>query len=207
MQAGLVIAAAGLSAYPVLRPYGPESGAAGVADLGSTAWLVAHALGMLGFAALAFALRAAARDEAACWRWTGRPVHEAESRAWVAVVLLLPYYGAEAYGMNEVARYAGSTGDPQVLGIVESFRYAPLEIGTFALGLLALAMVGPRLALGLWRAGTTGRVGGLLAGLGLVTYLPQFFGGPEVRVAHGLVLGLGLLLMAVAAGRRTAPEA
>ena len=125
MQAGLVIAAAGLSAYPVLRPYGPESGAAGVADLGSTAWLVAHALGMLGFAALAFALRAAARDEAACWRWTGRPVHEAESRAWVAVVLLLPYYGAEAYGMNEVARYAGSTGDPQVLGIVESFRYAP----------------------------------------------------------------------------------
>ena len=59
----------------------------------------------------------------------------------------------------------------------------------------------------MWRTGTLGRTGGLLAGLGLMTYLPQFFGTPALRVSHGLVLGLGLVLMAVATVRnaRTAP--
>ena len=56
----------------------------------------------------------------------------------------------------------------------------------------------------MWRTGTLGRTGGLLAGLGLMTYLPQFFGTPALRVTHGLVLGLGLVLIAVATAR-TAP--
>ncbi|WP_435746241.1 hypothetical protein [Nocardioides sp. SYSU DS0663] len=195
----LAVAGAALATYPALRPYGPESGLEGAADLGSGAWVAAHVLGMVGFVALAVALRVAA--VAAPWRWTGQPVRQAETRAWLAVSLLLPYYGAEAYGLNAVGRHALETGDVGLLEVADSFRYAPFEIGSFSLGLLALLMVGGRLAHGMWRTGPVGRVGGLLAGLGLATYLPQFFGTPGLRVLHGLVLGTGLLLMAVATWR------
>ena len=199
VAAGLLVSGLALAAYPALRPYGPESGPSGAADFGATAWLVAHALGMLGFAVLALTLRTAAAR--APWRWTGRPLRETETRAWLAVVLLLPYYGAEAYGLNELGRYATDHGDTGVLDVADAFRYAPFEMTTFALGLGALALVGGRLAHGMWRTGPLGRTGGLLAGAGLLTYLPQFFGTAEVRVAHGLVLGLGLVLMAVATAR------
>ena len=199
VRSGLALAGVALAAYPALRPYGPESGAAGAADLASTAWLVAHALGMAGFVLLAFSLRAAVATTP--WRWSGRPLREAESRMWVAVVLLLPYYGAEAYGLHEIGRYAVSSGAPGVLDVADRFRHAPLEITTFGLGLVALAMVGGKLATGLWHSGRAGRAGGVLAGLGWPTYLPQFFGPGPVRVLHGVVLGLGLVLVAVAVRR------
>ena len=199
--AGLLVAGVSFAAYPALRPYGPETGTTGAADFGSTAWLAAHVFGMVGFVALAFALRAAA--DGPPWRWTGHPVRKAETRMWLAVALLLPYYGAEAYGLNELGRYATEHGDAGVLDVADAFRYAPFEMTTFTLGLLALVLVGARLAHGLWRSGRLGRTAGILAGLGLATYLPQFFGTPEVRIAHGALLGLGLVLMAVAALRTT----
>jgi hypothetical protein len=154
---------------------------------------------MIGFVALALAFRAAAWSTP--WRWSGQPVRRAETRMWLAVALLLPYYGAEAYGLNELGRYAVDAGDASVLEIADAFRYAPFEVGSFSLGLLLLVLVGGRLAHGLWHAGRLARTGGLLAGLGLATYLPQFFGTPGLRVAHGVVLGAGLLLVAVATRR------
>lgn len=187
------------AAYPALRPWGPESGPEGALHLGSAAWLAAHVLGMVGFVTLALALRSAAARPP--WPWSGRPVREAETRAWVAVALLLPYYGAETYGLNAVGRHATSLDQPGLLAIADSFRYEPVAVTTFGLGLLALALVGGRLAHGSWRAGARARAGALVAGVGLATYLPQFFAPPEVRVAHGLVLGLGLLLVASGARR------
>lgn len=199
VRIGLVVAGLAFIAYPALRPYGPESGASGAADFAAEAWLVAHAFGMLGFVALALTLRRAAATSP--WPWNGRPLREAETRMWLAVALLLPYYGAEAYGLHELGRYAVRTGDVGVLAVADEFRYAPLEVTTFALGLLALVLVGGRLIRGLWSSGLIARAGGLLAGLGLVTYLPQFFGPAGIRVAHGVVLGLGLVLMAVSLSR------
>lgn len=196
VTAGLLVSGLAFAAYPALRPYGPESGLAGAADLASTAWLVAHVLGMVGFVGLALVLRAAAHRPT--WEWTGRPVREAESRMWLAVALLLPYYGAEAYGLGALGRYAVDQGDAGVLEVADAFRYAPFAVTTFSLGLLLLVLVGGRLAHGFWNTGALGRTGGLLAGLGLATYLPQFFGTSGLRVAHGVGLGLGLVLMAVA---------
>ena len=201
VPAGLAVAGLSLATYPLLRPYGPEKGLAGAHDFGSTAWLVAHALGMVGFVALAFALRAAV--VATPWAWTGQPVRRAETRAWLAVTLLLPYYGAEAYGLNQVGRYA-TDHDTGVLDVADAFRYAPFEVTTFSIGLLLLGLVGGRFAHGLWHSGRVGRTGGLMAGVGLMTYLPQFFTSPQVRMVHGLVLGTGLVLAAVAARRSQA---
>lgn len=187
------------AAYPALRPWGPEAGTEGALQLGSAAWLAAHVLGMVGFVALALALRSAAARPS--WPWSGRPVREAETRAWVAVALLLPYYGAETYGLHAVGRHATSLDQPGLLAIADSFRYHPVAVTTFGLGLLVLALVGGRLAHGAWRAGGRVRAGALVAGVALATYLPQFFAPPEVRVAHGLALGLGLLLVAVGTRR------
>jgi hypothetical protein len=202
--AGLVVAGLAFAAYPALRPYGPETGLAGAADFGASEWLIAHVLGMVGFVSLAFALRSAAA--ATPWSWAGGSLRGLETSTWVAVALLLPYYGAEAYGLNAVGRHATEHGDARAMEIADSFRYAPFEVTTFSVGLVVLAVVGVLLARGLWHAGSLGRVGGLLAGAGLVTYLPQFFGTPGVRVAHGVMLGAGLLL-AAAAGRRSTEEA
>lgn len=197
--AGFLLSGAALAAYPAIRPYGPETGTAGAADFAATGWLVAHVLGMVGFVALALALRSAT-VRPILW-WPGRRVRAAETRAWLAVALLLPYYGAEAYGLRALGRYASDSSDTQVLEVADMFREGPFEATTFAAGLVLLATVGGQLAMILWRAGTLARTGGLLVVLGLVTYLPQFFGPPEVRIAHGAVLGLGLALAGVAASR------
>lgn len=192
--AGLALAGVALAAYPLLRPYGHEIGSAFAADLASPLWLSAHVLGMVGFTALALGLRSLVAGGTP-WRWGGQALRKVETRMWLALALLLPYYGAEAYGLSAVGRHA-LEGDLDVLAVAESFRYAPFEVTTFTAGLLLLGLVGGRLVHGTWAAGGAIRLGGLLTGLGLASYLPQFFTAPEVRMAHGLVLGLGLLALA-----------
>ena len=201
--AGLTVSGLAFAAYPLLRPYGPETGQGFAADLASPLWLASHVLGMVGFTALALALRALATTGTP-WRWTGRPLRTVETRMWLALALLLPYYGAEAYGLSAVGRHA-LRGDTGVLAVADSFRMAPFEVTTFTTGLLLLLLVGGRLAHGTWAAGGTTRVGGLLTGVGLATYLPQFFATPEVRMAHGIVLGLGLVVLARSVARQLDP--
>ena len=202
--AGLAVAGLAFAGYPLLRPYGPEAGPGFAADLASPLWLTSHVLGMVGFTALALALRALVTSGTP-WRWAGRPIREVETRMWLALALLLPYYGAEAYGLSAVGRHA-LEGDTDVLAVAESFRYAPFEVTTFTVGLLLLVLVGGRLVHGTWAAGGTTRLGGLLAGLALATYLPQFFTTPEVRMGHGIVLGLGLITLAWSVARPHEPR-
>lgn len=211
-RVALVVAGLALAAYPALRPYGPETGSEGAADLASQAWLVAHLLGMVGFVALAVGLRAAAGPTGGprFWAgpWAGQPARNAawaratETRGWLAAAFLLPYYGAEAYGLQAVAQHAVDTGRWDVLEVADAFRYAPVPLATFAIGLLLLVLVGGRLVHGLWAGGATARTGAVLAGLALATYLPQFFLPPAGRIVHGLVLGAGLLLVAYGSRRR-----
>ncbi|MBE7323833.1 hypothetical protein IEQ44_04115 [Nocardioides sp. Y6] len=208
-RVALTMAALSLAAYPVLRPYGPETGPEGAADLASQAWVASHLFGMVGFVALAVALRTGTgRSPFWVGPWAGQPTRNAawaratETRGWLAAVLLLPYYGAEAYGLQAVAQHAVGTGRWDVLEVADSFRYAPVPITTFTLGLLALVLVGGRLVHGLWAAGTTVRAGAVLACVTLATYLPQFFLPPAGRIAHGLVLAAGLLLVAYGPRRR-----
>ena len=197
--AGLVVSGLAFAAYPLLRPYGPETGVAFATDLASPLWLAAHVLGMVGFTALALALRALV-STGTPWRWGGPRLRMVETRMWLALALLLPYYGAEAYGLSAVGRHA-LDGDTGALAVAASFRFAPFEVTTFGVGLLLLMLVGGRLVHGTWAAGGATRLGGLLTGVCLATYAPQFFATPEVRMAHGMVLGLGLLVLAWSVAR------
>lgn len=183
------IAAVAFVLYPALRPWSSEVGLDGARAFASAWWPVAHLLGMVGFVAIAVALRHTSSDQ---------PSRRAETWAWASVALLLPYYGAEAFGLHVLGRHVVATGDTGALDAVNDFRYGGLPITVFTLGLVALAVVGVRLMLAYRADVSLARAGAALAGLGLVTYLPQFFGGPTLRVTHGAVLAAGLLLLALA---------
>lgn len=191
----LALAAAALAAYPALRGYGVEDGLAAAELYARPAWLWAHVLAMAGFALAAWGL--------------GAIDAVARRSSTIALVLLLPYYGAEAYGLHAVGRRVVETGDSAVLaagdGAADLFRFEPVAMTLFALGWVALAVAGVRLVL-LARARTGLARGGLvLTGLALATYLPQFFVPAPGRVLHGLVAAAGLLALAVVVRREPAP--
>jgi hypothetical protein len=197
--AWLVGSGAALAAYPILRPYAASGAPDGVGQLASGAWPLAHVLGMFGFVALAFGLRAIAGAQPAAW--PSGAARRAETVAWAAVAMLLPYYGAEAFGLHAIGAYAAQHGDVAVLAVVDSFRYAALPLTLFGIGLLLLAVTGVLIARAAWSGGTLARLGGLAVAAGTVTYLPQFFGTPQVRMVHGLLLGAGLAVLGVALAR------
>lgn len=184
-RVALVAAGIAYAAYPMLRGSGSEVGLAGAELYARPSWLIAHCLGMIGFVAAAWGLTRVDR-------W-------AHGLALAGAILVLPYYGAEAFGLNAIGRLAIQTGDGGLVAAADLFRFQPVALTTFAAGLLLVLAAGVRLLV-LLRMRSTGwwqRIGLLLAGLGLIGYLPQFFGSIELRIAHGIVLGLGLILLAL----------
>jgi len=191
-----VVAGIGFATYPALRPYADETTSAGLAAMASDAWLLAHLLGVLAFAALPIGLSRLGRRLAP---EGSRAADSLGPLSYLALVLLLPFYGAETFGLHAIGQYA-SPGDTALLTLVESVRYQPVAVTLFGLGLLALAVVGVLLAIATWTHGAAAlRAAGLVTGVGLALYLPQFYGTPAMRIAHGVVLGLGCLAMAYAA--------
>jgi hypothetical protein len=201
---GFIVSGLALAAYPMLRPYGSETGLDGARAFASTAWPVSHLLGMVGFITLALALQSLTSTPRTARH--GRTARGTATLAWLAAAFLLPYYGAEAFGLHALGAYAAESGDVAALEVANAFRFAPLAMTTFAIGLLLLLLVGLRLGVGFWRSTAVGRVGGILAGAGAVTYLPQFFGTPALRVGHGVLLGAGLVLLGLAVAREAATE-
>jgi hypothetical protein len=179
-------------AYPLLRPYTDETTMAGLAAMSSGRWLVAHLLGMLAFAVLPVGL--------------GRLRPSLGALGYVGAVLLLPYYGGEAFALHAIGRHGVATSDLSMLTVVDGFRYNPVAITMFGLGLLVLAAAGVLAVVACWPRGLAWRVAVGAVGLGLLLYLPQFFAFPAVRIGHGLLLGLGCVAVALlSAGWRTEP--
>ncbi|QDP95142.1 hypothetical protein FOE78_03725 [Microlunatus elymi] len=184
----LAVAAIAFGAYPILRGSGSEIGWTGAALYARGEWLLAHCLGMLGFVFLAWGL-------SSIDRWASR-------FAWAGAVLVLPYYGAEAFGLHALGQVALDHHDAAMIATADTFRYNPVAMTVFAAGLLALAACGLRMILLVRGSGSVlSRAGLALAGLCLIGYLPQFFAPIEARIIHGLLLGVGLLILAADLGR------
>lgn len=198
-----VLALAGLffAAYPALRPYSDETTLAGAEAMASGAWVASHTLGMVGFLTLTLGLWALAR------MWQTRGTAAAVALTWLGTGLVLPYYGAEAFGLHVIGERAAATDDASLLELADAFRYGTVPVTMFGAGLLALAAAGVVLAVSLRRADGLLRFGAVLTGVGLVTYLPQFFLPPGLRIVHGVLLGLGCLVMAAACLRLPRCEA
>ena len=176
--------------YPTLRPWHDETTEAGAAAaMGSPLWIASHLFAMLGFILLPavpilFALRQTLGRRALM---TGAVT------LWVGVGLVLPYYGAEAFALNAVA----SAGVDDLIAVSDAIRLGPVQGITFLLGLLLIAVGAVFSAVGVAKAHPWWL--GVAFAAGFVLFGPQFVGTPEIRIAHGVLIAVGCLLLAFGA--------
>ena len=191
--------------YPAIRPYSDEMSLQGAAAFASTAWIVAHVLAMAGFVLATLGLLAlyrALRDTPA-----ERLAFLALVATWIGAGLTLPYYGAEAFGLHVLGQEAIRQHSTATVGLANDVRYGP-GVFLFVPGLLLLGIGGILAAAAIWRSGTLPRCSGVSFALGFGLYIPQFFGSPVVRVAHGLLVTAGCLWLATVIWRsRESPTA
>ena len=191
--------------YPAVRPWQDESTVEGATKaMNSGAWVAAHLFAMVGFILVALGLLG-------LWNAVRRTRAERLALAavvttWIGVGLTLPYYGAEDFGLNAIARKAADGQVSDLLGLVEAVRFSPVPITTFGLGLLLLAAGAVLAAVAIWRSGVLARSSGILFAAGFVLFLPQFFTPPAVRIAHGVLVAAGSIWLAVALWRASGAE-
>ncbi len=184
-----------MAAYLLLRPYGDHSGGpSAVKAIASGWWVVSHVCGMLALASVASAaLRIADTAGGASGllaRWAGPG----------GVVLVLPYYGAEAFALQVIARHARDA-DVASMSLVTEIREQPVAMSMFGLGLLLLAITGAAMAIAWRRVAAERAWAGWPLGMLLVLFLPQFY-LPEVgRMAYGVAYLVAASYLAVAVRR------
>ncbi|MBO0610280.1 hypothetical protein [Myceligenerans salitolerans] len=202
-RAAFVAAGIAFLLFPVLRPWPDEATATAelAVAFASDRWVLSHLSGILGLGLLAPALlglRAVLAGAAGTATTTWALVS-----AWLGAGLSSLYFGAEIFGIRTIAEAALPTAEfERMLTDVETLRMQPWAVALFGAGLLLLAVAGILLAVALAVAerGHRGwaRWAGVPLALGLVLLLPQFYGGPEVRVAHGVLVAAGCVLLAAA---------
>ncbi len=189
----LALAGILLFLYPALRPYSNEASFQGAEAFASPFWILAHMLAIGGFILLALSLLGL---YSALRHTTARPLMAvALVLTWIGAGFTLPYFGAEIFALHAIGQAAVSQQSIALLPLVSAVRYGP-AIYVFAIGLLLLA-VGPILvAIAVWRSGSVSRWSALLFAFGFALYIPQFFGSPILRVAHGALVTIGCLWLA-----------
>jgi hypothetical protein len=187
--------------YPAVRPWHDESTVDGaVASMSSGAWVAAHLFAMIGFILVPLGLFAL-RDVLG-----GTLSSAAVVATWVGAGLTLPYYGAEDFGLHAIASQYAEGQRFDLLDTVDGFRYQPVAETMFGVGLLTLAAGAVLAALAIRRSGVLPRWSGAVFALGFVLFLPQFFTPAPVRIAHGVLMAIGCVWLAVALSRASANE-
>jgi hypothetical protein len=141
---------------------------------------------MLGLLGLYFALRTTAAEGIGFWTLVA---------GLLAVGLLLPFYGGEAFGLHAIGAEALRQHSLALVGLAEVVRSGP-ELIMFLIGLLLLAVSGIMAAVAIWTSGQFPKWSGVPFALGFALYIPQFFGNQPIRVAHGLLVTVGCLWIA-----------
>ncbi|WP_248960511.1 hypothetical protein [Sphaerisporangium perillae] len=171
--------------YPAVRPYSDEKSMAGAEAMASSAWVAAHLFAVAGFILLTLGLLGLhlMLDQ----RLTLRAVVV----TWIGVGLALPYYGAEVFGLNVIARRAVQDQSTSLLQLADDFRFGPAAVTMFAGGLLLLGAGVVLAAVAVWRSGTLARWSAVPLAAGFALFIPQFFGPPALRIAHGALIAIG----------------
>jgi hypothetical protein len=199
--AGWPFATAGalLVLYPALRPWADSTPGGAPAAFASPAWIPAHLAAVVAFALIAFALVGLHRALAGTG---GARAASAAAVLWGAgATLVLPYYGGEAFVLPVIGERILRTGDTSLLELAEDFRMGPWSATTFAAGLVLLGVAGVLVAIAVARSGAFPRWAGVPFAVAFALYLPQFFGPPALRIAHGVLVAAGCLALAVVARR------
>jgi len=199
--AALAAAGAGFAIYPAVRPFSDETSLRGATAFASARWLVAHSTAMIAFVLLALGLSgvAAALQATAA----ARRARLGAVLAAAGAGLTLPYYGAEAFGLHAAGQQALRRGDAQLLTSLTSAIRWQQGIWFITAGLLLVAAGAIIIAWAIWASRSPARYAGIPLAAGFALYLPQFTADQPVRVAHGLLIAAGSLLLAWNLVRRT----
>jgi hypothetical protein len=194
-QGSLVFAATGLLflAYPLLRPYVDETTLDGLRSFGTNAWIAAHLSAVLGFILLPLGLQAL------------KASRTAYLLTYFGVGLTLPYYGAETFGLHAIGVHTAANGTTILLGMVDTIRYNPAAMTTFAVGLLLIAAGAITTAAGVWHS-TFPRWSAIPFATGFALFIPQFFTPAPFRIAHGVLIAIGCAWLAVELRRPHSPS-
>jgi hypothetical protein len=180
-------------AYPALRPFSSETGIEGAQAFASTNWILAHSLAMAAFILLGLGLlgvlqdlRGAGAERLAGWGMV---------LSWIGIGMTLPYYGAEVFGLHAVGQAVVDRNNPDLMSIVNNIRW---EVGIFWIlaGLAALGIGVILFAIAIWRSGRLARWSGIVLAIAFALYIPQFAAGQPLRVAHGVLILVGAMLLA-----------
>jgi hypothetical protein len=186
--------------YPTVRPWNDETTAAGaLQSMGSGAWVASHLFAMIGFILVPLGLLVVSRIVHGTPGAGLAPV--AVVTTWIGAGMTLPYYGAEDFALNAVANLARTGAGIDVPAVAEAVRYGPAAVTTFVLGLILLGVGAVLAAIAIARSGALPPASGILVALGFALFIPQFFGPPAFRIAHGVLLAAGLIWLAVMVGR------
>jgi hypothetical protein len=179
--------------YPAIRPYSDETSLQGAQAFASSAWIVAHMLAMvaftlveLGLLGLYFALQESAAERPAFW---------ALAISVLAIGLTLPFYGGEAFGLHAIGQEAVKEQNVALVSLAQVVRTGP-GLVMFAVGLVLLGAGAIVAAIAIWRSGVIAKWSGIPFALAFALYIPQFYGTPAIRVAHGVLVAVGCLWIA-----------
>ena len=178
--------------YPAIRPFSDEASLQGAEAFASFSWVLAHSLAMVAFVLLALGL-------------LGLYIHLEETTverraiqalvlSWIGIGLTLPYYGAETFGLHAIGQEAIRENSSALLSVVNSVRLGE-AIVFFIPGLLFLAAGTLLFAIAIWRSSILSAWIGVPLAVGFALYIPQFFEPQSIRVAHGLLITIGCILI------------
>lgn len=194
---GFAVTGAAFLVYPLVRPWHDETTLAGAAGMASPQWIVAHLSAVAGFITLTLSLLAL-RGLLRGTRTAGASL-TALLLTWVGVGLTLPYYGAEVFGVSQAGAQALREHSTTLLvHMTDAIRYQPAAITMFGIGLAALGAGAVVAAFAIARSGLMARWSGAPMALGFALFIPQFFAGEPVRIAHGALIAAGCAWVAVA---------
>ena len=182
--------------YPVVRPWRNEFTIGGaVASMSSDAWVAAHLFAVFALILMPQGLLGLCRQLAGS-RGYGLMLTGTVA-VWLGAGLALPYYGAQDFALHALARQVRSGTSLDLLRLVDAVRFGAAASGTFAAGLLLLGVGGVLIAISIWRTAVLPRFSGVPLAFGLVLFIPQFYLPARARIAHGIAVGVALVLLAV----------
>jgi uncharacterized membrane protein YhaH (DUF805 family) len=123
----------------------------------------------------------------------------------IGIGLTLPFYGGEAYGLHAIGQAAMNQQDVGLMALPAVVRGGPGLI-MFLTGLLVLGASAIVVAVAIWKSGAYPKWSGVPYAIGMALYIPQFFGSQPLRVAHGVLVALGCLWIAVDLWGQSNPE-
>ncbi|NRD80019.1 hypothetical protein HPT25_22030 [Bacillus sp. BRMEA1] len=189
--------------YPIIRPFSDETTLAGAAAFGSTNWLIAHMFAMVAFTLLLLGFLNFHLSI------KGLSFHKLSYIAFVfcilGVGLTLPFYGGEAFGLHAIGQEALTKQSIELVRLANVVRSGPGLI-MFLIGLLLLAISSIFLAITFWKSGIYMKWWGLPYAFGISLYIPQFFAGHSLRVAHGFLVALGCIMIAMEIWKQNDPK-